>query len=195
MFTTLIERWRGAAYALVGVAACDLVARIAAPMPDGRILSAHLQAESGGGLLGLYDLVTVGAMSRGSIFALGIMPYLSARVYVGIARGLGFKASQRAITRITRGLTVGLSLVQGYGYARFTQSVPGVVALPGAAYLLQTTVVLTAASIFAMWLCEKVTADEVVRPAVGKRSDLPEISGSHDAMYAQLRAARQKQAV
>ncbi len=159
------------------------------------MLGDYVQGMTEPGLLRFYDMLTVGAMSRGSVFALGILPYVSARIYVRLAQRF-WNPERRVLTRVTRGLTVGLALVQSYGYALFTQSVPGVVAQPGAGYLLQTTAVLTAASVFAMWLCENVTAEDVVRvPPKVKRSVLPEISGGYDAMYAQLRAARQKQAV
>ncbi len=154
--------------AVSGWLLCEVVARVAVPMPDARVLGAFL-GRQGVGLLGLYDRLVGGAMSSGSVLGLGLMPYLSARVFRLLARVVSPTIARlersadgrRILSRWTMRLTAGLSVVQAYGFARFTQALPGAVAQPGVAYTLQTVAALSAVAVFMGWIAEQVTADDV----------------------------------
>ncbi|WP_081208866.1 preprotein translocase subunit SecY [Salegentibacter sediminis] len=130
---------------------------------------ASLSSQTEGGILGLLNAFTGGAFSNASVFALGIMPYISASIVVqlmGIAIPYLQKlqkegeSGRRKINQITRWLTIAITLVQGPGYIYNLFST-----LPSSAFLLGDTVTFVAASviilttgcIFAMWLGEKIT--------------------------------------
>lgn len=130
---------------------------------------ANLSSQTDGGLLGLLNAFTGGAFSNASVFALGIMPYISASIVVqlmGIAIPYLQKlqkegeSGRRKINQITRWLTIAITLVQGPGYIYNLFAT-----LPQSAFLLGDTVtfvtasviILTTGCIFAMWLGEKIT--------------------------------------
>lgn len=130
---------------------------------------ANLSTQTDGGLLGLLNAFTGGAFSNASVFALGIMPYISASIVVqlmGIAVPYLQKlqkegeSGRRRINQITRWLTIAITLVQGPGYIYNLFAT-----LPSSAFLLGSTVtfvtssviILTTGTIFAMWLGEKIT--------------------------------------
>ncbi|MCC8360818.1 preprotein translocase subunit SecY [Salinimicrobium sediminilitoris] len=130
---------------------------------------ANLSSQTDGGLLGLLNAFTGGAFSNASVFALGIMPYISASIVVqlmGIAVPYLQKlqkegeSGRRRINQITRWLTIAITLVQGPGYIYNLFAT-----LPSSAFLLGSTVtfvtssviILTTGTIFAMWLGEKIT--------------------------------------
>ena len=130
---------------------------------------ANLANQTDGGLLGLLNAFTGGAFSNASVFALGIMPYISASIVVqlmGIAVPYLQKlqkegeSGRRKINQITRWLTIAITLVQGPGYIYNLFAT-----LPPSAFLLGDTVtfvassviILTTGTIFAMWLGEKIT--------------------------------------
>ncbi|MGD9847955.1 MAG: preprotein translocase subunit SecY, partial [Desulfuromonas sp.] len=124
-----------------------------------------------GTLLGLVSAFTGGALERMTIFALGIMPYISASiilqlltvVYEPVARlSKEGAAGRRVITRWTRYGTILLSVVQGAGIAVGLQSMTGpagdpVVPYPGFGFILLTVITLTAGTAFIMWIGEQVT--------------------------------------
>jgi preprotein translocase subunit SecY len=157
--------WRGATWLLGGALLCELAARISFVGRDGQALSRWFSRNEAGPLLRLYDRLAGFGMSRGTVAALGFMPYLSARVFTWLARAasptLDDRWSQEAgrgeRTRWTRGLTFGLALVQSCGFARFTQTLPGVVGHPGPQYIAETMLVQTAVAMFLMWVGEQVT--------------------------------------
>jgi len=151
--------WRKLALALVALLVCEVGARVALPGVDPRALAAYLRPGAGG-LLALYDWVVAGGVSRGAVLALGVMPWLSATLLVRLARSLApsLGAGRATLTRWTRALTVGLALVQSYGFAHFAQSVPGAVAEPGAGFVVRTMLVLTLGAVLVMLLGERVTA-------------------------------------
>ena len=121
-----------------------------------------------GGIFGLYDLFVGGAFSQAMIFALGIMPYISASIilqllgavvpYYEKLRKEG-EEGQKKITQHTRYGTVLLSILQSFGYAVFLQSGlgPGVVHHPGPMFVFTTIVTQTTGTILVMWLGEKIT--------------------------------------
>src|ERR687884_1966837 len=119
----------------------------------------------GGGLLGLYDLFVGGGLSRATVFALGIMPYISASIFVQIAGAVvptvdkmqKDEEGRKRLNQWTRYITVALAAVQAYGFALFTQSLPNAVAHPGFAWVLQEILVLTTGALFVMWLGEQIT--------------------------------------
>jgi preprotein translocase subunit SecY len=122
-------------------------------------------AQQGGGLLGLYDLFVGGNLSRSTVFALGIMPYISASIFAQIAGAVipqvekmqKDEEGRKKITQYTRYATVGLALVQAWGYSLFTESVQGAVATPGFGFKVEMTIFLTTGAIFVMWLGEQIT--------------------------------------
>lgn len=122
-------------------------------------------ASQGGGLLGLYDLFVGGNLSRSTIFALGIMPYISASIFMQIAAAVvpamdkmnKDEEGRKRITQWTRYGTVLLAAVQGYGYALFTAGVQGAVVNPGPAFICSMVLFLTTGALFVMWLGEQIT--------------------------------------
>ena len=122
-------------------------------------------ASQGGGLLGLYDLFVGGNLSRSTIFALGIMPYISASIFMQIAAAVvpaldklnKDEEGRKRITQWTRYGTVALAAVQGYGYALFTSNITGAVVNPGSGFVFQMVLFLTTGALFVMWLGEQIT--------------------------------------
>jgi preprotein translocase subunit SecY len=129
-----------------------------------------LAGQTKSGLGSIIDMFSGGAFSKASVFALGIMPYISASIVVqlmGIAIPYLQKlqsdgeSGRKKINQITRWLTIGISLIQGpsYIYNLYQQ-------LPSSAFLLgfnsiefvfSSVIILTTGTIFAMWLGEKIT--------------------------------------
>jgi preprotein translocase subunit SecY len=122
--------------------------------------------QSSGTLFGLYDLFSGGALARASVFALGIMPYISASIVFQLA-GPVFpiiekmqrdEEGRKTLTQWTRYLTVILCLFQAYGYALFVETqIPGAVGSPGFGFRLTTVLTLTTGGVFVMWLAEQIT--------------------------------------
>ena len=131
---------------------------------------AALKENTSGGLLGLLNAFTGGAFSRASIMALGIMPYISASIVVqlmGIAVPYLQKlqkdgeSGRKKITQITRWLTIAITLVQGPTYITAIKTqfqLPEEAFLVGGAtFWVSSMILLTAGTIFAMWLGERIT--------------------------------------
>jgi preprotein translocase subunit SecY len=147
------------------LSAAKVVLDASVPMPDGKVLTEYI-ARAGGPLLELYSLIGGGALARGTPFALGIMPYLSARVFMALAKQTlptARKLDAKKTKWWTRGLTVGVSLVQSAGYAKFTQALPGAVSHPGLAYTVEMMLVLTSVSTVLMLFAEEATAPDDVK--------------------------------
>jgi preprotein translocase subunit SecY len=140
-------------------------AQITAPGVDPVALLDFFENQGSGGLLGLYDLFTGGQLSRATIFALGIMPYISASIFVQIAGAVipqvekmqKDEEGRKKLNQYTRYLTVLLAWVQGWGFALFTGSLQGVVAEPGFGFQIQMAFFLTTGAVFVMWLGEQIT--------------------------------------
>ena len=123
--------------------------------------------QMGAGLLGLLSMFSGGSLRRFTIFALGIMPYITASIILQL---LGVvsptleklqkegELGRRKITEYTRWLTVGLSAFQSFGIAVALERQPNIVANPGPAFVLNTVLTLTAGAVFIMWLGEQITA-------------------------------------
>ncbi len=121
--------------------------------------------QGGGGLLGLYDLFVGGGLSRATVFALGIMPYISSSIFVQIAGAViptvdkmqKDEEGRKKLTQWTRYGTVVLAIVQAWGFALFTESLSQAVATPGFGFRVQTALFLTTGAVFVMWLGEQIT--------------------------------------
>lgn len=143
-------------------------AQVVLPGIDASQLS-NLANQTDSGLLGLLNAFTGGAFSNASVFALGIMPYISASIVVqlmGIAVPYLQKlqkegeSGRRKINQITRWLTIAITLVQGPGYIyNLFATLPQSAFLLGdtATFVASSVIILTTGTIFAMWLGEKIT--------------------------------------
>ncbi|GET31082.1 preprotein translocase subunit SecY [Prolixibacter sp. SD074] len=127
-----------------------------------------LKAQTSSGLLGLLNMFSGGAFSNASIFALGIMPYISASIVIqlmGIAVPYFQKlqkegeSGRNKINQITRYLTVGILLFQAPAYlTNLHYQLPETAfAIKGATFTIASTIILTAGSMFIMWLGERIT--------------------------------------
>jgi len=138
---------------------------ITAPGVDVLALTDFFQNQGKSGLLGLYDLFVGGGLSRATVFALGIMPYISASIFVQIAGAVlpqvdkmqKDEEGRKRLTQWTRYGTVGLAVVQAWGFALFTESLPGAVTSPGIGFKLQMVLFLTVGAVVVMWLGEQIT--------------------------------------
>ncbi|WP_329742766.1 preprotein translocase subunit SecY [Dyella sp. A6] len=123
-----------------------------------------------GGLLDMFNMFSGGSLGRFSVFALGVVPYISASIVVQMMGSVipslqalkkEGQAGQRTLTMYTRFGTVGLSAFQAFGIsmALMKQSTGGmpVVYMPGYGFVLSAVVGLTAGSMFLMWLGEQMT--------------------------------------
>ncbi|HCA81968.1 MAG TPA: preprotein translocase subunit SecY [Bacteroidetes bacterium] len=149
-----------------------LGSHITLPGVDARVLADYMQKANQGSLFGLYDLFVGGAFSNAAVFALGIMPYISASIVIQLLGAVVpyFQKLQKEgedgrkkITQYTRYGTVLISLLQASGVVIKLEStitpqgaiVPAAVA--GFGFALSTVVILTAGTIFMMWLGEQIT--------------------------------------
>jgi preprotein translocase subunit SecY len=107
-----------------------------------------------------------GGLSRATVFALGIMPYISASIMFQLLAAVfpsiermqkEGEEGQKKLEQYTRYSTVALSVVQAYGYAVFLQGIPGAVANPGFGFDLVMILTLTTGAVFVMWLGEQIT--------------------------------------
>jgi preprotein translocase subunit SecY len=139
-------------------------AHIAAPGVNVQALADFIRNSGAAGFFGLYDMLG-GGLSRATVFALGIMPYISASIIFQLAGGVvpsigkmqKDEEGRKKLTQWTRYTTVVIALTQAYTYALFTESIPGAVANPGFASRLIMVLTLTAGAIFVMWLGEQIT--------------------------------------
>jgi preprotein translocase subunit SecY len=139
-------------------------AHIAAPGVNVTALADFIRNSAAAGFFGLYDALG-GGLSRATVFALGIMPYISASIIFQLAGGVAptigkmqkDEEGKKKITQWTRYLTVFISLSQSYTFALFTESIPGAISNPGFASRLIMVVTLTTGAIFVMWLGEQIT--------------------------------------
>jgi len=124
-------------------------------------------ARSRGTLFGMFDMFVGGALQRATVFALGIMPYISASIifqllgsvfpYIEKLQREG-EEGRKKITQYTRYATVLLAVVQSYGISIWlATSVPEAVLTPGLTFVFITIVTLTTGAIVVMWLGEQIT--------------------------------------
>jgi preprotein translocase subunit SecY len=129
---------------------------------------AQLKNQTSGGLLGLLDMFSGGAFSKASIFALGIMPYISASIVIQLL-GIAVpyfqrmqkegESGRRKINQITRYLTVVILIFQAPAYlTNLHYQLPVTAfAITGTLFMVTSTIILTAGSMFVMWLGERIT--------------------------------------
>jgi len=119
-----------------------------------------------GGILGLFNMFSGGALSRFSILALGIMPYISASIIMQLMTVIvpsleaikkEGESGRRKITQYTRYGTLGLALVQSVGISVALESQPGLVIDPGMLFRVTTMISLVTGTMFLMWLGEQIT--------------------------------------
>ncbi len=138
------------------------------PLPgiDPHALAQMFQRQSGG-ILDMFNMFSGGALQRMTIFALNIMPYVSASIIVQVmtivspqleALKKEGEAGRKKMTQYTRYLTVLLAGVQAYGLAASLQRGQGVVVDPGYVFLVTTVITMTGGTIFLMWLGEQITS-------------------------------------
>jgi preprotein translocase subunit SecY len=118
------------------------------------------------GILGMFNMFSGGALSRFTIFALGITPYISASIIMQLVSIVSptmealkkeGESGRRKITQYTRYATVGLALFQAFGIAVALESQPGLVIDPGMGFRFVTVVTLLTGTMFVMWLGEQIT--------------------------------------
>ena len=160
------ELWEKIVFTFICLVVYRVGSHVAAPGVDVQAMVDFFQNQSkGGGLLGLYDLFVGGNLSRATVFALGIMPYISASIFSQIAGAVipqvdkmqKDEEGRKQITQWTRYGAVVLAMVQAWGFALFTESVQGAVGAPGMGFKLQMAFILTTGAIFVMWLGEQIT--------------------------------------
>ncbi|MFZ9715000.1 MAG: preprotein translocase subunit SecY [Pelagibacteraceae bacterium] len=118
------------------------------------------------GLLGMFNVFSGGAVTRMAIFALGIMPYISASIIIQLLTGVSdyFKnlkeqgeIGRKKITQLTRYGTVLIAILQGYGVSVGLENAGTLVLDPGMKFRVITTISLVAGTTFLMWLGEQIT--------------------------------------
>ncbi len=148
-----------------------VVYRVGAHVPTPGINNKELKKfldEQGGALLGFFDMFSGGALSRLTIFALGIMPYISASIILQLLTVVIPHLSKLAkegergrkqIIKYTRIGTIGIALIQGFGIAIGLEGMNqgAFVLTPGWPLRLMTVITLTAGTAFLMWLGEQIT--------------------------------------
>jgi preprotein translocase subunit SecY len=138
------------------------------PLPgiDPEALRQSFQGASGG-VLGLFNMFSGGAVERMAIFALNIMPYISASIIVQLLTSVlpslealkkEGEAGRKILNQYTRYLTVFLAVFQSWGIAVGLQSSGTIVQAPGPFFLISTVITLTGGTMFLMWLGEQITS-------------------------------------
>lgn len=167
LFTTLSNIWKiqelkeRILFTLVILLIYRFVSHVVLPGVDPLALGDNEKS----GLLGLLDMFAGGSFSRVSILALGVMPYISASIVVqllGIAVPSFQKmqkegeSGRKKLNQITRYLTVAITAVQAIGYVK-TQVPPEAIIINTTLFFVTATFVLSAGTLFVMWLGEKIT--------------------------------------
>ena len=138
---------------------------IPVPGVDPVALNEFFQQQAGG-LLGMVNMFSGGALGRFGIFAMGIMPYISSSIIMQMASHIVPSLQQlrkegeqgrRQIVKYTRYGTVLLAAVQSVAAASWLQSQPTLVVNPGPAFLITAMITLVTGTIFLMWLGEQIT--------------------------------------
>lgn len=143
------------------------------PLPgiDPKVLS-DIFAKNSGGILGMFNMFAGGALERMTIFALNIMPYISASIIIQLGQSVvpalaslkkEGEAGHRKVTQYTRILTVLITIIQGYGIAVGLEGMRGSAGMsavidPGFIFKFTTIVSLVGGTMFIVWLGEQITA-------------------------------------
>ena len=148
-----------------------IVYRVGAFIPIPGIDAAAFAAvfdKQANGIFGMFNMFGGGALRNMAIFALNVMPYISASIIVQLMgsvyppweklRKEGGEAGRKQLNQYTRYLTVFLAMFQAGGIAIGLQSSQGAVINPGPMFMLTTVVILTGGTMFLMWLGEQITS-------------------------------------
>jgi preprotein translocase subunit SecY len=159
------DLWRRLRFLLGALIVYRIGTHIPVPGIDPTKLAELFQGQQGG-ILGIFNLFSGGALKRFTIFALGIMPYISSSIIMQLMtiavptleqlKKEG-EAGRRKITQYTRYGTVALALFQGFGIAIALESQAGLVLDPGMTFRLVTVMTLVTGTMFLMWLGEQIT--------------------------------------
>jgi len=140
-------------------------AHIPVPGIDPAVLADLFKSQKNG-ILGMFNMFSGGSLSRFAIFALGIMPYISASIIMQLASiavphleqlKKDGEAGKRKITQYTRYGTLALAIFQALGIAVALQAQPGLVPNPGSMFQMTTVITLVSGTMFLMWLGEQIT--------------------------------------
>lgn len=152
-------------FTLIMLTIFRLGSHVPVPGVDGGALAEMFTG--GGGLLGFYDMFTGGAFTRATVFALGIMPYITASIILSLLINVipalenlqkQGQEGQRKINDYTRYGTIGLCIVQSAGMAFYLQGLgTEIVPNPGFFFIILTVITMTAGTAFIMWLGEQIT--------------------------------------
>jgi preprotein translocase subunit SecY len=138
------------------------------PGVNAAVLAANAASAKSTDLLGLINTFTGGAFAKGAIFALGVMPYITASIIIQL---LTFavpyfqrlqqhegESGRKKLNQLTRVLTIGVTMVQGSGYLTYLTT-QGAISpnISVSLFWFSGLVILTAGTIFAMWLGERIT--------------------------------------
>ena len=156
-------------FTLIMLAVYRLGAHVPTPGIDGNELSKMME-DMQGGLLGFYDMFTGGAFENATIFALGIMPYISASIIIQLLVSVvpaleklqkEGAEGQKKITEYTRYLTIGLCIVQSIGVAVWLQGLNSaesrIVVTSGVWFFITCVITFTTGTAFIMWLGEQIS--------------------------------------
>jgi preprotein translocase subunit SecY len=139
------------------------------PIPgiDAGVFAKAFQGQAQG-VLGMFNMFSGGAVQRMAVFALNVMPYISASIIVQLMgtiyppweklRKEGGEAGRKQLNQYTRYLAVILALGQSFAISMGLQNTPGLVDTPGIFFVISTVVTLTGGTLFMMWLGEQITA-------------------------------------
>ncbi len=169
-FQSLPELRKKVLFTLFMLIVCRVGIHIPVPGVNGKVL-AEIFSQARGTLLGLFDMFTGGGLYRLSVFALGVMPYISVAIIMELLTAVVPKLEElkkegelgrRKINQYTRYGTVILSFFQGFGISFGLETMRGptgalVVMAPGWPFRLMTAVTLCAGSVFLMWIGEQIT--------------------------------------
>src|SRR6201989_798883 len=121
---------------------------------------AHVFQQNAGGILGMFNMFSGGALGRMTIFALNIMPYISASIIIQLLTAVSptlealkkeGESGRKKLNQYTRYFTVGLAAVQAYGIAMGLEgSQQGIVSDPGLFFVISTMITLTGGTVFLM---------------------------------------------
>jgi preprotein translocase subunit SecY len=153
-------------FTLLCLAVYRVGAHVTAPGIDVNALKQYA-GQLQGTAFGIYDMFVGGGLSRATVFALGIMPYISASIMFQLLATVvpsiekmqkEGEDGRKKLTQYTRYATVILSAFQAYGYAMFLETqVPGAVSNPGWAFRMTMILTLVTGAVFIMWLGEQIT--------------------------------------
>jgi preprotein translocase subunit SecY len=175
-------------FTLLLLAVYRLGSYVVLPGINSEVLSQMFQQTQGTGILGLLNGFVGGAFARGSILALGIMPYISASIIIQLMTAAvpsiqklakEGDSGQKKINQLTRYLTVAITAAQSVGYIINLQGQysPAITA-PGSTFWLTSIFILTAGTLFLVWLGERITENGIgngisLLIAIGIMADLP----------------------